>query len=439
MKQNYLVRNLLTVAIAAILATTGHAQAHFKTLHAFQDYHDGQTPVGRLILDSAGNLYGVTFHGGSTQEGTLCDPYGYGCGTVFELSPTGGGAWKKHTLYQFKGGDDGANPTILVRDGAGNLYGAAYGGGVSCGVIGCGAIFKLSPRESGEWADSTIHLLADGTDDALPKALALDANGSLFGSAQNFSGEALVFELSPVVGGSWTYAVTRTFDRSEGFALTSLSFDGSGNLLGTASQGGSSTGTCLRATPNGGCGTFFQFSPVEGGWNFSKFAFPSTNRGDWISGPVVEDGSGNLFGVTLQGGADNNGVVFELSPVAGGGWTEKVIHIFKGTPLSGPNGIDPVDLISDGSGGFYGTTSIGGISPPNCFTGCGLVFHLAQTPAGGWQETIVHRFTGGFDGAFPNSLTLDANGNLFGTTQSGGSGYSDGVVFEIENPTGAVK
>jgi uncharacterized repeat protein (TIGR03803 family) len=97
---------------------------------------DGSTPFSGLTFDVSGDLYGTTFSGG------ICNGNGYGCGTVFELSPNLNGGWTKTTLYRFLGGKDGANPYPgVVFDSLGNLYGTTYSGGSQCG---CGTVFSLS-------------------------------------------------------------------------------------------------------------------------------------------------------------------------------------------------------------------------------------------------------------------------------------------------------
>jgi uncharacterized repeat protein (TIGR03803 family) len=154
---------------------------------------------------------------------------------------------------------------------------------------------------------------------------------------------------------------------------------------------------------------------------------------------LVIDGSGNLYGTTLNGGdascggfPSGCGVVFELSPQAGGGWTEKILHSFID---NGKDGSHPAaSLTLDRSGNLYGTTVGGGggvcITP---FAGCGVVFELLPQPGGRWTERILHSFNvNGTDGSLPySSLTLDASGYLYGTTDSGGV-FNDGTVFELK-------
>jgi uncharacterized repeat protein (TIGR03803 family) len=147
---------------------------------------------------------------------------------------------------------------------------------------------------------------------------------------------------------------------------------------------------------------------------------------------LSRDASGNLYGTTMLGGAFNFGTVFELSPKSGEGWTEKVLHSFKGQKNG--DGTDPWGyLILDSAGNLYGTASGGG----TC--GWGIAFKLVHQANGNWTENILHNFGCGSDGAEPlTGLTLDAAGNLYGTTYYGGSGSCNdgsgigcGVVFEL--------
>ncbi len=152
---------------------------------------------------------------------------------------------------------------------------------------------------------------------------------------------------------------------------------------------------------------------------------------------LIRDASGNLYGTTMLGGAFNWGTVFELSPKAGGGWTEKVLHSFKGQRNG--DGTDPWGyLIFDSAGNLYGTASGGG----TC--GWGIAFELVHQANGNWTENVLHDFGCRSDGAEPlTGLTLDAAGNLYGTTYYGGSsscndgnGTGCGVVFELAPQAG---
>ena len=135
---------------------------------------------------------------------------------------------------------------------------------------------------------------------------------------------------------------------------------------------------------------------------------------DQKSGLIV-DAAGNLYGTTVEGGTSNNGTVFELSPTVGGGWSETVLHNFN---HDGSDGVGPQSgLIFDADGNLYGTTEGGGTYT---YFG-GTVFELSPMPGGGWTETVLYSFGNGMDGAAPGygSLIFDAAGNLYGTTMHG--------------------
>jgi uncharacterized repeat protein (TIGR03803 family) len=432
MKGTQLLRTLVMVATAMTMTLAAAAQAgQFKVLHEFKGKFDGSTPVAGLIQDSSGNLYGTTL-GGGINNSNACT---FGCGTVFELSPNGSGLWTKTVLYYFTGKSDGGEPSAsLVMDGAGNLYGTAQNGGTpQCGPPGCGTVFELSPNGSGGWTESTIYNFTPGAGGFSPIGLLLDG-GNLYGVA--FLGGAnygVVYELSPGTGGVWTETVLHTFENTDGAGPDSALYkDSSGNLFGTTQSGGVLTGSCKDFS---GCGTVFELSPAAGGgWNFSEYSIPVTAKGFFPYGAVREDAEGNLFGVTSGGGGTNSeGIMYKLTPITGvfGGWTESVLHRFDVT-----DGDNPVALIEDGNGGYYAAVEGGGET--SCNGGCGLVVDMKQTSSGGWEEVILHRFTGLFDGYLPNPLYVDGNGNIFGTAEGGGSTACPGgcgTVFEITAPT----
>src|SRR5258708_14234641 len=150
-----------------------------KILHVFAK-NDGHYPLAGLVSDSSGNLYGTTIEGGA---------YGFGNfkgGTVFELHPTGGGRWTEKILHSFGSGSDGYNPwDSLILDSAGNLYGTtAQGGDLNCDApFGCGTVFELTPSTSGNWTEKILYNFIDnGSDGKVPYAgLIFDGIGNLYG------------------------------------------------------------------------------------------------------------------------------------------------------------------------------------------------------------------------------------------------------------------
>jgi len=132
-----------------------------QVLHSFADNGtDGYYPLGSLIFDASGNLYGTTETGGN---GTACDPVG--CGMVFELTPTGGEDWTENVLYNFGNGGDGTTPYAgLIFDGAGNLYGTTLSGG----LWNYGTAFELTAGTGGSWTETVLHSFGLGTDASFP-------------------------------------------------------------------------------------------------------------------------------------------------------------------------------------------------------------------------------------------------------------------------------
>jgi len=471
------------------LSPTSGGKWKETVIHQFAGGSDGMYPSGGLISDEAGNLYGTTFYGG-----TGC----YGCGTVFELS-SGNGQWTKTILYNFQGGSDGADPAFaLTFDPVGNLYGATYGGGGLgfCDYGGCGTVFELTPN-GGQWSESVLwrfNNTADGYDTSGP--VFLNAEGQLFGelSFGHAAGQhGLLFTLSNT-SGQWALTTVSGFAYSDGFyPYTGLAADSKGNLYGTTAFGGAfglgavfemaqaSGGgwneRMIYSFPNGGyysnrfnpttlpsaliadaagnlygetqaagtknLGMVYELSPgANGTWRETTlYSFPGGPGGVAPSGGLIVDNAGNLCGTTQYGGKgtigsrwrSGYGVVFELRPGKNGAWTARTLYEFEGYP---GDGAQPVaSLVLDSAGNLYGTTTIGG-NGCGIGIGCGAVFEL--TPENGaWRETLLHSFQGGAqDGAGPlSSLVFDKSGNLYGTTQSGGSGYA-GTVFELSPSAG---
>jgi hypothetical protein len=159
--------------------------------------------------------------------------------------------------------------------------------------------------------------------------------------------------------------------------------------------------------------------------------------GNYPDGTVLLDDAGNIYGTT-QFGANCCGVVYEMSPASGGGWTYKVLRGFSNNSYG--SYVSPT-LTRDSAGNLYGATINGGNMSVNCNgTGCGVVFELSPTSSGPWKETVLHTFSGGTDGANPyGNLLLGPDGSLYGTTFRGGNNHQCttkyvqgcGVVFKL--------
>src|ERR1039457_3502904 len=158
------------------------------------------------------------------------------------------------------------------------------------------------------------------------------------------------------------------------------------------------------------------------------FGTGNLREGSDLYAGLILDSQGKLYGVAESGGTRGAGVVYELSPITGGGWTETVLYNFKGGTEDGAS--PHATLIADSAGNLYGTTVSGGLTGKTCRTGCGTVFKL--TPASGhWQESVLHRFTGGAGGAVPYAgVVMDSAGNLYGATLDGGAA-GGGAVYRL--------
>jgi len=253
------------------------------------------------------------------------------------------------------------------------------------------------------------HGPANGGDAEEPYAgLISDASGNLYGAATQGGayGDGAIFQLAPGANDKWTETVLYSFNGADGAApFADPVFDSAGNLYGTT-QGGGAYGT----------GVVYQLTPGAGGtWTEAVLHSFNNNTQDGYHpySSLVFDAAGNLYGTTSSGGNSacgaGCGTVFELTPGGNGTWTETLLHSFDKT-----DGWDPsARLIFDAAGNLYGTTSDGGAS--GCGdNGCGNVFELTPSTNGTWTETVLYNFTGGSHGGNPiGGLVFDALGNLY--------------------------
>jgi uncharacterized repeat protein (TIGR03803 family) len=221
---------------------------------------------------------------------------------------------------------------------------------------------------------------------------------------------ALMAALWPQIAIGQTLTTLHNFSGSPDGAYpteVALVADSQGNLYGATENGGNPA--CFGGV---GCGIVFKVTPDGTETVLHNFAVPPDGYAP--QGSLTADSHGNLYGTTLDGGTNNSGTVFKLSPDG----TETVLYSFG----LAPDGREPSGgVIMDGQQNFYGTTIFGGAS------GNGTVFKL--TSAG--IETVLYSFKGGVDGKLPTEkLTLDSEGNLYGTTSSGGA-HNRGIVFKI--------
>jgi uncharacterized repeat protein (TIGR03803 family) len=307
-----------------------NAKGGETVLHNFAGGTDGANPEGELIQDKSGHFYGTTTAGGAA-----------GAGTVFKLTGK-----KETVLYSFAGGTDGAVPVAgLTMDASGNLYGTTSAGGAN----GNGTVFELTApkKKTGQWTETVLYSFGTGTDGSVPIGdVSFDAAGNLYGtnSAGGSYGYGTVFQLVP--GTPWTENILHDFQNGDDGSVpyAGLVSDAAGNFYGAATQGGA----------NGG-GTVFELTSSDGTWTFTTlYSVP----GWGISGTfrnLVLDASGNIYATTHCDGADDAGTVYELSP-SGGTWTYNLLYSFTG----GTDGQYSVSNLVLSEGKLYGTTLFGG-------------------------------------------------------------------------------
>jgi uncharacterized repeat protein (TIGR03803 family) len=357
----------------------------FTVLYSFTGGSDGAYPFAGVILDSEGNLYGTTAYGGSA--------FGHsGNGVVYELATTG----QLTVLHTFTGEPDGAYPYAgVISDSQGNLYGTTYFGGTA----NAGVVYKVPTGGT----ETVLYSFTGGADGEYPYAsLNRNSAGDLFGTTFNggTSGAGVVFKLDTAGNEKALYSFTGGTDGNGPYG--GVVRDSSGNLYGTTIYGGASrAGVVYKVTAAGNETVLYTFT---GGTD-----------GEGPYAGVVRDSSGNLYGAAAYGGADEVGVLFEVS-VAG---PQTVLYTFPESAGGfGPNS----GLIRDSAGNLYGTTPQGGTA------GAGVVFKLSA--AG--HETVLYTFTGASDGGDPNAGVIrDSQGDLYGTTFTGGASGS-GVVYKVD-------
>jgi len=424
---------LFGIALTVSISLAAKAQTKI-TLYNFTGGGDGNTPVGGLVLDKAGNLYGTTLWGG-TSAGEICGTFG--CGTVFQLTPVAG-AWDFRSLYSFNGEptDVGFPRAHLTFDSKGNLYGTGDGGPNPCFTSDCGGVFKLS-RSNG-WKESVIYYFSRNTGDSSGSGLTL-YKGNFYGVTSSGPetknqkvGFGTVFELSPALDGRWTHHIIHAFHWGvDGYGPQSdVVLDQQGHLYGANPNGGvNRVGDDFELIPNGHGGWFERIIHSEPTDVPTDLFFHSTHL---IIGP-----DGNLYGPSRQGSGSCSeacGSIVELERTPTG-WKQVTLYEFKDET----DGSTPGTVVFDKQGNIYGATLFGGeeLACPyfGSIVGCGTVFKLTKV-TGQWHKKTLYNFGGGSDGAFPNGeqLAIDASGNLYGATL-GGTPFNDilfGTIYEMQ-------
>ncbi len=430
---------LAAIACLAVLAfAPGSASAWtLDTRHIFckqAGCSDGSGPTAALVMADKRHFFGTASGGGAHANGA-------DGGVVYELIHNKDGTWTYKAIYSFCAQTncaDGNQPlSDLIVDQDGNLYGTTWTGGAHAG----GTVFKLT--KSTGWTENVIYNFCsvrnsngkclDGEDpqagltyagqasgapwDEFSPLYGTTVNGGKYGSSSN-SHNGVVFKL--VSDGSvWDETVIHNFGTSRS-PFGGMVMDGAGNLYGATTYGGTYGG-----------GLFYKLAHDTWTETVLHYFCAQTNCADGAnmeSRPVI-DANGNLYGTTVNLGADGAGGVFEL--VHGtSGYSYKVLKNFC-SPSCSDAGESGAGLAIDGAGNLYGATEAGGAN------NSGAVFKLHHG-TNGWNETLLYSFcslSGCKDGSTPwigAAPILDAQGDLFGTTFKGGDATSNaGTVFEL--------
>jgi uncharacterized repeat protein (TIGR03803 family) len=317
---------------------------------------------------------------------------------VLSLSTYAAAQASEHVIHTFTSLSQGFPASSFTADSHGNLFG-----------INSGSVYELTPSGSGGYTYHFLCYLPDGRGVFASGKLAIDAAGNLYGSTWQGGplSNGYVYEVSPPASGDkWAVNIIYNFNGTDGAqADTGLIIDAAGNLYG--------------GTKNGGPydeGVAFELSPGANGWTYTVLHEFSNSEGNGPQTALIFDKNGNLFG-------GNETSIFELSPSGNGTWTFSTAFAFTDATGFNPFG----DPIFDAAGNLYETTQAGGAH------GSGTAFMLSNS-GGVWDATVIHTFNSRDtnDGYYPyGGLTLDAHGNLYGTTSGGGGTGNTGIVFEL--------
>jgi uncharacterized repeat protein (TIGR03803 family) len=337
---------------------------------------------------------------GTTYLGGAFPICANGCGTVFKLDRSG----TETVLQSFSGMQDGGVPEGVAVDSAGTLYGTT----LLFDLGQSGTVFRLTR----DGILTVLHnfcasMTTDGCDPFAPPIVD-EATRALYGTtvAGGPQSGGTVFKLKDEGGES----LLHSFDGLDGdFPQSALVRDIAGNSYGTASFGGSyPTDNC---NPNG-CGTVYKLD--KHGQFVVLHSFSGREDGGHPEAGLTLDREGNLYGTATIGGSDPNcscGVVFKLDRQG----RLTVLHTFTGAEGSGPIG----GLALDERGNLYGTAFEGGVFGNGTLFMLSPSFMLSQSGLS-WKFAVLHNFAGGADGAFPESGLVWHHGSVYGTTRGGG-------------------
>ena len=308
------------------LSTPAHAQVTFEVLHGFVGGLDGATPYSGVVQGTDGNFYGTTLRGGNGAT-SLCYSGGTGCGTVFQMTPSG----VVTVLHAFAGGSDGDSPVApLVQASDGNFYGTTQVGGASC--ADCGTFFRITPAGTLTTLHSFTTALGRGGSRA---ALIQASDGNFYGMFNGGIGGAIL-RIAP--DGTTTSVHVFDFytegDESDAPLLQALD----GNLYGTTYSGGNVNGS--------GGGAIFKMS-LAGDFTLLH-TFTDVAGGSEPGNGLIQGLDGNFYGLTFRGGTDDRGTIFKMTPSG-------VVTVLAS--LTNINGPHYTSLLQGTDGNFYGTST----------------------------------------------------------------------------------
>lgn len=347
---------------------------------AYTDLHDftgadGGGSGANVTLDDEGNIYGTTDFGGANGDGV-----------VFKLAPDG----TETVLHSFSG-SDGSEPDGAVLLHHNKIYGTAGSGGAG----GNGVLFSLNPK--GKY--KVLHDFAANDGSFLRGNIIRDKVGNIYGTALfgGSTGDGTVYKY----GFDGSFTVLHTFNGTDGeFPEHGVVSDREGNLYGVTAFGGASdNGTVYKIASDGTFSTLYSFT---GGAD-----------GGFLYGGVDVDSGGNVYGSTVDGGANGAGTVFKIAPDG----TLTTLYNFTG----GADGGSPEGDMKLVGKNLYSTATNGG--DPSCQ--CGVVYQVSM----GGAEKVLHAFTSDTGGGYSAGV-VNKKGVLYGTTQSYGAG-GNGVVFSV--------
>ena len=395
------------------------------------DGSNGAFPDAGLTADANGNLFGITSQGGANDEGA-----------VFEIKNIGTMAAPLYAdspiiVGSFNGSNDVYPCGEVTIDADGNLLGTTQAGGTADD----GTVFEIANTgtvAAPNYASTPTTLVSfDSLGGYAPDAgLIADAKGDLFGTTLaggvKGNGDGTVFEIkntgtaaTPIYAS--TPIIVASFNGLNGAnPEDELNLDASGDLLGTTVYGGANDDGTVFEIKNTGTVA----APIYASTPITLVSFNGPDGANPFLAGLTADANGNLFGTTDQGGANDDGTVFEIKntgTLAAPIYSSPLMTLIS---FDGSDGLQPAaGLTVDANGNLFGTTAYGGVNND------GTIFEIKNdgsliAPVYASIPVTLVNFNGSDGACLSAGLTADANGNLLGTTYQGGA-TGDGTVFDI--------